>query len=98
VLPSVVGLYGLNSGPRHALGHRASQHMEPMIPDFDIESLAQEMIKHFPADAADQAALRSSAFFHLGYIEKSKKWLLVRALIKKILADGGARSIAIAAN
>jgi hypothetical protein len=76
--------------------------MEPMIPDFDVEILAQEMIKHFSADAADQAALRSSAFFHLGYVEKSKKWLLVRALIKKILADastdGGARSIAIGAN
>jgi hypothetical protein len=76
--------------------------MEPMIPDFDVEILAQEMIKHFPADAADQAALRSSAFFHLGYVQKSKKWLLVRALIKKILADGGtdggARSIAIGAN
>jgi hypothetical protein len=28
--------------------------MESMIPDFDIQSLAQEMIKHFPADAADR--------------------------------------------
>ena len=76
--------------------------MEPMFPNDDVETLAQEMIKHFPADAADQAALRSSAFFHLGYVEKSKKWLLVRALIQKILADtganGAARSIAIGAN
>ncbi|HEV8715668.1 MAG TPA: hypothetical protein VGX03_22925 [Candidatus Binatia bacterium] len=47
--------------------------------------LAQEMIEHFPVDAADQAALRSSAFFHLGYAGKSKKWLLIRAEIKKIL-------------
>ena len=31
-----------------------------------------------------------SAFFHLGYVEKSKKWLLVRAEIKGILADAGA--------
>ena len=76
--------------------------MELMIPNDDVEVLAQEMIKHFPDDAADQAALRSSAFFHLGYVEKSKKWLLVRAAIKKILADagtdGGARSTAIVAN
>ena len=27
-------------------------HMELMIPDDDVEVLAQEMIKHFPADAA----------------------------------------------
>ena len=75
--------------------------MESMIPDDDVEILAQEMIKYFPADAADQAALRSSAFFHLGYVEKSKKWLRVRAEIKKILANAGAdpgpRSIAIGA-
>jgi hypothetical protein len=43
------------------------------------------MIKKFPADAADQATLRSSAFFHLGYAEDSKMWLQVRAEIKKIL-------------
>jgi hypothetical protein len=57
-----------------------------MIPNDDVEVLAREMIKHFPADAADQAALRSSAFFHMGYAEKSKKWLLVRVEIKKILS------------
>jgi hypothetical protein len=56
-----------------------------MIPNDDVEVLAKEMIRHFPADAADQAALRSSALFHMGYIEKSKKWLLVRAEIKKIV-------------
>jgi hypothetical protein len=46
------------------------------------------------------AALRSSAFFHLGYADKSKKWLLVRAEIEKILADADPepRSIAIGAN
>ena len=59
--------------------------MEPMILDNDVNALAQEMIEHFPVDAADQAALRSSAFFHLGYADKSKKWLLIRAEIKKIL-------------
>jgi hypothetical protein len=76
--------------------------MEPMIPDYDVGILAREMIKHFPADAADQAALRSSAFFHLGYAEKSKKWMLVRAEIKKILAAAGThdgvRSIAVGAS
>jgi hypothetical protein len=73
--------------------------MEPMFADDDVEVLAQEMIKQFPADAADQAVLRSSAFFAMGYFEKSKKWLLVRATIKKILADTdpGVRSIAIGA-
>jgi hypothetical protein len=72
--------------------------MEPMIPNTDVEFLAQEMIEQFPDDAADQAALRSSAFFHLGYADKSKKWLLVREEIKRILADGGKQSVAIAAN
>jgi hypothetical protein len=76
--------------------------MDPMILNDDVTVLAQDMIKHFPADAADQAALRSSAFFHLGYTDKSKKWLLIRAEIKKILADagtdGGSRSVAIGAN
>jgi hypothetical protein len=57
-----------------------------MIPNDDVEILAQEMIKNFPADAADQAALRSTAFFHLGYPDKSKRWLLVCAEIKKTLA------------
>ena len=59
--------------------------MDPMIPDDDVNVLARELIKHFPADAADQAALRSSAFLHMGYTAKSKKWLLVGAEIKKIL-------------
>ena len=73
--------------------------MDPMISNDDVEVLAQEMIKHFPADAADQAALRSSAFFHMGYVEKSKRWLLVRAQIKKILSNfGAARSMEIGAN
>jgi len=75
--------------------------MEPMIADDDVEVLAQEMIKQFPADAADQAVLRSSALFAMGYLEKSKKWLLVRAKIKNILADASTdsrpRSIAIGA-
>jgi hypothetical protein len=71
--------------------------MEPMIPTDDIEVLAQEMIKNFRADAADQASLRSSAFFHMGYVEKSKRWMLVRAKIKEILddADPEPRSIPI---
>ena len=60
--------------------------MDPMLPNDDVELLAQQMIEHFPANAADEAALRSAGFFHLGYTDKSKKWLLVRAEIKKILA------------
>jgi hypothetical protein len=75
--------------------------MEPMISNDDIEVLAREMIAQFPADAADQAVLRSSQFSAMGYFEKSKKWLLVRAKIKNILADtgtdSGPRSIAIGA-
>jgi hypothetical protein len=59
--------------------------MEPMVANDDVSVLAQQMIKKFPADAADQATLRSSAFFHLGYAEESKKWLLVRAEIRKVL-------------
>ena len=63
-------------------------HMELMIPDDDVEVLAQEMIKHFPADAALRAATRSDALSVLGYVEKSKKWLLVRAEIEKMQASG----------
>jgi hypothetical protein len=99
VLPSVVRSW---RGPHFATRHRYPKptHMDPMIPNDDVEVLAQDMIKHFPADAADQAALRSSAFFAMGYVEKSKKWMLVRATIKKILtdADSEPRSIAIGAN
>src|SRR4029450_10859658 len=53
------------------------------------------MIKHFPADAADRAALRSNALLVLGYSNKSKKWLLVTEEIRRIqagqtaLQDGG---------
>jgi hypothetical protein len=48
------------------------------------------MIKHFPADAAERAALRSNALFVLGYSEKSKKWLLVTEEIRKIQAGQAA--------
>jgi hypothetical protein len=61
------------------------------IPDGDVDDLARDMIKHFPADSADQATVRSNAFFVLGYPEKSKKWLLVAAEIKKIQAGGATR-------
>jgi hypothetical protein len=54
------------------------------VPDGDIDVLARDMIKQFPADAADRATLRSNAFFVLGYVEKSKKWLQVTEEIKKI--------------
>ena len=62
------------------------------VPDGDIGTLAQDMIKEFPADAADRATLRSNAFFVLGYAEKSKKWLQVTEEIKKIQA-GQARVV-----
>jgi hypothetical protein len=54
-----------------------------IIPDGDIDVLARDMIKHFLGNAADQAALRSNAFFVLGYIDKSKKWLLVTEVASK---------------
>jgi len=60
--------------------------MDPVIPNDDVEILAREMVKHFPANAADQAALRSTAFLHMGYHERSKKWLLVHEEIKKMTA------------
>lgn len=63
-----------------------TQRMEPMIPDDDVEVLAQDMIKHFPTDAALRATMRSDALSVLGYAEKSKKWVLVRAEIEKIQA------------
>ena len=44
------------------------------------------MITTFPADAADRAAMRSNAFFVLGYREQSEKWLRVSEQIKKIQA------------
>jgi hypothetical protein len=63
--------------------------LNPMfIPDGDIDVLARDMMKHFPTDAADQATLRSNAFFVLGHAEKSKKWLLVTHEIKKIIQAG----------
>jgi hypothetical protein len=62
---------------------RAS-HMEPMIPDDNVEILAQEMVKHFPADAALRASMHSDALSALGYLERSKKWLLVTNEIKKV--------------
>jgi uncharacterized small protein (DUF1192 family) len=58
-----------------------------MIPDDDVEVLAQDMIRHFPTDAALRATMRSDALSVLGYAEKSKKWLLVRAEIEKIQAE-----------
>jgi len=56
------------------------------FPDGDVDTLAQHMIKQFPVDAADRAALRSNAFFVLGYAEKSKKWRQVAEEIRKIRA------------
>ena len=67
-------------------GNPRDSPLDPMIPNDGVEVLAQQMIKHFPANAADQTALRSTAFFHMGYADMSKKWLLVRAEIKKMLA------------
>ena len=54
------------------------------IPDGDVDALAQDMVKHYAADAVDRATLFSNALFVLGQAEKSKKWLLVRAEIQKI--------------
>ena len=62
-----------------------SGQMDPMfIPDGNVDFLAQDMIKHFPADAADRAMLRSNAFFVLGRAEASTKWLQISEEIEKI--------------
>lgn len=61
-----------------------------MVPDGEIDALAQHMIETYPADAADRAALRSNAFFVLGRAETSKKWLQVSEEIRKVQADAGA--------
>jgi len=63
-----------------------------MVPDGEVDALAQHMIEAYPADAADRAALRSNAFFVLGRAETSKKWLQVSEEIKKIQADAGAQT------
>jgi hypothetical protein len=57
-----------------------------IVPDGDVDVLARDMIKQFPADAADRAALLSNAFFVLGNAEKSDKWLRVNAEIEKLKA------------
>jgi hypothetical protein len=55
-----------------------------VVPDDDVDALVRHMIKSFPADAVDRAALRSNAFFVLGRAETSEKWLRVSEKIKKI--------------
>ena len=55
-----------------------------VVPDGDVDALAQHMIKTFSTGAVDRAALRSNAFFVLGRAETSKKWLRVSEEIKKI--------------
>jgi hypothetical protein len=63
--------------------------MQMLIPnEGEIEVLAQELIKHFPSNAADMAAQRSSAFLRMGYAGESKKWVLVRTEIEKLLRSG----------
>lgn len=57
-----------------------------MVPEGDVDILARAMINNYPTDAADQAAFRSNAFFVLGHVETSEKWLLVSQEIKKIRA------------
>jgi hypothetical protein len=70
-----------------------------MVPEGDVDILARAMIENYHADAADRAALRSNAFFVLGHVETSAKWLLVSDEIKKIQAgepvepEGGSRLI-----
>ena len=61
-----------------------------MVPEGDVDILARAMIKNFPTDAVDQAALRSNAFFVLGNLETSERWLLVSDEIQKIIQAGQA--------
>jgi hypothetical protein len=56
------------------------------VPGGDVGDLARGMIKKYPTDAVDRAALVSSMLFLLGRAEMSKKWLLVRAEIKRMQA------------
>jgi hypothetical protein len=44
------------------------------------------MIKRFPVNATNRAALVSNAFFVLGSAESSNKWLRISEEIKKINA------------
>ena len=78
--------------PRLGLEPRSSTHGSKgfdrmFLPDGDVEVLARDMLKQFPADAADRAMLRSNAFFVLGRTETSKKWLQITQEIKKIQVD-----------
>ena len=52
----------------------------------DINVLARAMIKDFPTDAADRAAMRSKAFLVLGYAVNSKTWSDVSEEIERIHA------------
>jgi hypothetical protein len=54
-----------------------------MVPDGNVDVLARDMIKQLPADAADRAAVLSNAFFVLGNVEKSDKWLRISEEIKR---------------
>jgi hypothetical protein len=56
------------------------------VPNGDVGDLAKGMIKKHPTDALDRAALMSNMLFVLGRAEMSKKWLLVRAEIKRMQA------------
>src|SRR5882724_744814 len=56
------------------------------IMDAEIDVLARAMITNYPKDAVDRATLRSNAFFVLGRVETSKKWMQVTEEIKKIQA------------
>jgi len=55
--------------------------------DGDVGDLAKGMINKHPSDAVDRAALVSNMLFLLGRAEMSKKWILVRAEIKRLQAS-----------
>jgi hypothetical protein len=59
-----------------------------IVPDGDVEALAQHMLETFPDDAADRAAFRSNAFFVLGRCDTSEKWLRVSEEIQRIQGLG----------
>jgi hypothetical protein len=56
------------------------------VPNGDVGDLAKGMIQKHPTDAVDRAALVTNMLFLLGRTEMSKKWLLVRAEIKRMQA------------
>ena len=55
------------------------------VPNGAVDDLAREMLRTYPIDASDRAALISNMLYLLGRADLSRKWLLVRAVIQKVV-------------